>query len=132
MRAALQRVAQRNLTDQNFVGRRRPLPVLDAERGAGISLRVEIDDKCLQPLQRQRRRYIHRRCRLAHTTRMVRDRNRTEAGVRAAGLAALAGAAPAKPPPPSAQKLALKAVQRATAAGKIDPATASQLAEQLS
>jgi hypothetical protein len=47
--------------------------MLDAERGARVALRVEIDDKRPEALQRKRRGDIHRGRRLAHAALLIGD-----------------------------------------------------------
>ena len=50
-----------------------PGAVLDAERGAGVALRVEVDHEDLQPLQRERGRDVDGGGRLADAALLVRD-----------------------------------------------------------
>ena len=47
--------ARRPAAEQHVVDRRGADRVVDTERGAGVALRVEVDDEHPQPVQRQRR-----------------------------------------------------------------------------
>ena len=48
------RLGERDLAEQQLVDRRRARAVLDAQRRAGVALRVEVDDQDLHSVQRER------------------------------------------------------------------------------
>ena len=53
------------------------LAVGDAQRGAGVALRVQIDDERLESLDGQRGGQVHRGGRLAHAALLVGDREKS-------------------------------------------------------
>ena len=54
---------------------RRPRLAIDAKPGAGVALRVEVDDENTMPCRRQRRRQVDRSRRLADAALMIGDRD---------------------------------------------------------
>ena len=60
------------LPQEDLIGRRRSgLPVGDAQGGAGVALRIEIDHECLQPLHREPRGEVHGGGGLSHAALLV-------------------------------------------------------------
>jgi hypothetical protein len=58
---------------EGFVSAGDALMVLNSQRGGRVALRVEVDDEYLEAAQRQGRREVHGRGRLAHATLLVGD-----------------------------------------------------------
>ncbi len=101
VRAALERGLQRDLADEHLVRRRCALAVLDAERGAGIALRIEVDHQNLQSLQRERGGDVDGGGRLADAALLVGD-GEDSLALRARVVRSsqrCAAAAPPVPPP---------------------------------
>ena len=73
MRAGLDRLRGLHFAYEQLVARRGARGMDDAQSGAGIALRVQIDHKDSEPLKSERRRKVHRGRRLADATLLVRD-----------------------------------------------------------
>jgi hypothetical protein len=66
-------LAERAVADQCVVDRRRAHGVLDAECGARVALRIEVDHQRSQTVEGQRHAQVHRRRRLADAALLVGD-----------------------------------------------------------
>ena len=73
LRAALDDVAHGRVVDDDVVDARRLRPVLDAERGRCVALRVEVDDQHARARLGQGRGEVHRGRGLADAALLVRD-----------------------------------------------------------
>ena len=68
-------LGQRAVADERVVDRGGADGVLDAEGGARVALRVEVDDQRPQPVERQGHAQVHRGRRLADAALLVGDRD---------------------------------------------------------
>ena len=75
IRRALGDLVERHPADQHVVDGRRARAVVDAERGAGVALRVEVDHQHAQPVQREGGRDVHRGRGLADPALLVGHRD---------------------------------------------------------